>query len=68
MNLFTKKKKTDFKNKFMVTKRVGAGGINWNTGIDTYILLYIKQITNKDPLYKERNSTQYSNDLYGKIT
>ena len=52
----------------MVTKRVGAGGINWNTGIDTYILLYIKQITNKDPLYKERNSTQYSNDLYGKIT
>ena len=42
VNLFTKKKKTDFKNKFMVTKRVGAGGINWNTGVDTYILLYIK--------------------------
>ena len=44
------------------------GGINWEIDIDIYILLYIKQITNKDPLYKERNSTQYSNDLYGKIT
>ena len=37
VNLFTRKKKTDFKNGFMVTKRVGAGGINWNTGlIHTY--------------------------------
>ena len=29
-------------------------------GIDTYTLLYIKEIINKDLLYSTRNSTQYS--------
>ena len=29
-------------------------------GIDTYMLPYIKQITNKDLLYHTENSTQYS--------
>ena len=30
------------------------------TGIDTYILLYIEYITNKDLLCSTGNSTQYS--------
>ena len=36
--------------------------INWETGPDIYILLYIyiKQINNKDLLYSTENSTQYS--------
>jgi len=35
-------------------------GINWEIGIDTCTLLYIKLITNKDLLYSTGNSTQYS--------
>ena len=35
------------------------GGINWEVGIDIYILLYIKYITNKDILYSTGNYTQY---------
>ena len=38
----------------------GGEGINWKIGIDTYTLLYIRQITNKDLLYTTGNSTQYS--------
>ena len=30
--------------------------MNWKIGIDTYTLLYIKQITNKDLLYSTGNS------------
>ena len=37
----------------------GGGGINWKIRIDIYILLYIKQITNKDLLYSTGNPTQY---------
>ena len=36
---------------------VRGEGINWETGIDIYTLLYIKQITNKDLLYSSGNST-----------
>ena len=32
----------------------------WETGTDTYMLLCIKQITNKNLLYSTGNSTQYS--------
>ena len=32
-------------------KGKSRGGINWEFGINRYILLYIKQINNKDPLY-----------------
>ena len=39
---------------------VGGGEINWEIGTDIYILLQIKQITNKDLLYSTGNSTQYS--------
>ena len=38
---------TDVENNLMVNKEK-RGGINWETGIDIYTLLYIKQITNKD--------------------
>ena len=38
----------------------GNGVINQKIGIDTYTLLYINQITNKDLLQSTGNSTQYS--------
>ena len=44
------------KNKFKVTK--GEVGVNWEIGIDIYILLYIKQI-NKDLLYNIGNYMQH---------
>ena len=36
-----------------------GGRINWEFGIDIYILLYLKQITNKDLLYSTGNYTHY---------
>ena len=44
----------------MLTREEWGGGINWEIGIGTYTLLYIKEITNKDLLYSSGNSTQYS--------
>ena len=44
-------------NKIMVTG-VKEGGVNWETGIDIYEILHIKQITNEDSLYSTENSTQ----------
>ena len=43
----------------MVT-RWESGGIDWETGIDIYTLLYMKWVTNKDLLYSTGNSTHYS--------
>ena len=65
MNLSTKQTRlTGVKNKLMVMREgvdYGVGKeINWKIGIDTYIPLYIKQITNKDLLYSTKNSIQYS--------
>ena len=37
-----------------------GGGINWEIEIDTYTLLYIKQIANKDLLYSTGNTNRYS--------
>ena len=37
-----------------------ARRINWETGIDTYTLLYVKRVTNKNLLYSTGNSIQYS--------
>ena len=37
----------------------GRGGINWETGIDIYTLLYMKQITSQELLHSTENSTQY---------
>ena len=36
------------------------GGMNWETGIDIYKLLCIKEITNENLLYSTGNSTQCS--------
>ena len=44
----------------MVRRGEGKGGINWETEVDKYTLLYIKQITNKDLLYSTENTSQYS--------
>ena len=38
---------------------VGGEGIVREFGIDMYILLYLKWITNKDLLYSTGNSAQY---------
>ena len=38
----------------------GGGGMNWAIGIDMYTLLCIKQITNKNLLYKN-NKIKYKN-------
>ena len=32
----------------------GGGGMNWEIGIDIYTLMCIKQITNKNLLYKNK--------------
>ena len=32
----------------------GGGGMNWEIGIDMYTLICIKQITNKNLLYKKK--------------
>ena len=39
---------------------ISGGGINWEIGIDTYTLIYIAHITNKNLLNSMENSTQYS--------
>ena len=56
---------THVENKLMVTKGERRGGINWEIGIDLYILLilYRKWINSKDPLY---STGILCNDLYGK--
>ena len=38
----------------------GTDGIDWEFGIDMYILLHLKQKTNKNLLYATTNSAQYS--------
>ena len=53
MNLLTKQKQSNRCRK----QTYGFQGVR---GIDIYILLYIKEITNKDLLYNTGNSTQYS--------
>ena len=62
MNLFTKQKQTHRHRKQTYgyqRGKEGGGGINQAFWINTYTLLYIKQITNKDLLYSRRNYTQY---------
>ena len=62
MNLFTKQKQTHRlreQTHGYQGGRVGKG-IDWEFGIDTYTLLYLKEITNKDLLYSTGNSAQYS--------
>ena len=49
----------------MVTRRERERKINWEFGIDIYMLLNIKQIK-KDPLYSTENAIQYSVMTYMK--
>ena len=63
MNLFTKPKNrsrlTDLEKELVEKepgRRVGKGDI----GIDTYTLLYLKEVTKKDLLYNTGKSSQYS--------
>ena len=62
MNRFAKQgrhRDTDAENKRMDTKQgKGWGGMNWEVGIDIYTLIGIKQITNKNLLYKKINKIQ----------
>ena len=60
MNLFTRQKQSYRCRKQAWLPGEVDGEINWEIGIDIYTLLYIKQITNKNPLYSTGNSVQYS--------
>ena len=60
MNLFTKQKQTHrHRKKTYSYQRGQGGGINLEFEINKYTLLYIKQINNKDLLYRTGNYTQY---------
>ena len=37
----------------------GGGGMSWEIGIDMYALICIKQITNKNLLYKKLNKIKF---------
>ena len=56
MGLQGRNRDTDVENIHMSTKggKQGGGGsgMNWEAGIDIYTLICIKQITNKNLLYK----------------
>ena len=62
MNLFPKQKETHRHRKqiygYQKGKR-GRGGLNQEFGINTYTLLHVKEIFNKDLLFSIRNYTQY---------
>ena len=50
----------DLENEHMVTRGEGwERGTDWEFGMDTYTLLYLKCITNQDLLYSTGNSAQY---------
>ena len=60
MKLFIKQKQRHRYRKQTWLHRYRKQTHNWEIGIDIYILLYIKQITNKDLLHSTGNSTQNS--------
>ena len=61
LTLFTEQKPSHrCRTQTQVSGRKAGRGINWETGIDIYTLLYIKLITSKDLLYSTGNYTQYS--------
>ena len=48
-------------------KRLGGGGggvMNWAIGIDTYTLMCIKLMTNKNLLYKKINKIKKNKQTY----
>ena len=60
---FNRNRPTDRKQIYG-TKGESGGGMNQEFGINTYTLLYLKQIINKDLLHNTGNSTQYSVRTY----
>ena len=66
MNLFTKQKLNHRTRKQTYDYQRGKGGerINWETGINIYMLLYIKEIS-KNLLYSTGNSVWCSVMTYG---
>ena len=59
MNLQSRKRFADFKNKFIVVRGQDEGeGTVRELGTDMYTLLYLKWITSKDLLYSTENSAQ----------
>ena len=66
MNLFIEQKQ-DYRCRKQIYGHQGGkvgGGINWETGIDIHTRLYIKQVTNKDPLHSTGNPTRHSVTTY----
>ena len=60
---------TDVEDKRMDTKGGkwrggGGGGMNWDIGIDIYTLICIKQITNKNLLYKKINKIKFKKNFF----
>ena len=51
---------TDIENKCMETKGGRWGGMNWEIGINIYVLLCIKLIINENLLYSTGNLIQCS--------
>ena len=63
MNLFASRNKdTDIENKCMDSKVEGVGGMDWETGIDMYTLMYIKWMTNKK--INRKNKKIKANTVY----
>ena len=58
---------TDGENKLTVTSMgKGGRGINWVIGNNIHILLHMKKVINKEPLYSAGNFSKLCNDLSGK--
>ena len=58
MNLFTKQTHRLREGSYGCQREGYGGGIVMEFGMDLCILLYLKWITNKDPLYSTGNSAQ----------
>ena len=53
------------KTNLQLPKGKDGGGINWEFGIDTYILLYLKQITNNNLFIAQKICSVFCNSLNG---
>ena len=56
-NVYVHNRLTDFEKEIMVGRSRGEGIVR-EFGMNMYTLLYLKWITNKDPLYSTWNSAQ----------
>ena len=56
-NVYVHNRLTDLENEIMVGRSRGEGIVR-EFGMNMYTLLYLKWITNKDPLYSTWNSAQ----------